>query len=355
LNRENAGAETGDPYRWDNPVLPEEFTFHVWDPRDEQLIPRFIAVKSRAMNRKEDSAEWFRWKHLASPWGASMIVYARHEQSGRIVGTIGSWRWRLEYDGRVIEAYQHGDSLVDPAFQRRGLFSKLVYLSLDTAKERGIPMVFGFPNANSTPPYVRCGFRGFDGGIITLVRSVHRLKLGWEILTGKGRLDPIKWNGHSGTDGGAQLPGLSGITVLPPEPRPGCYHGHRDSEWLNYRYAQNPEIAYSSLEQDGAVIFFRVGKHRWVREITIADIINREALDNDGIKRLIARMIKETKADVVTMSLSLGHPLGIVLRGIGFTAYPKRSRVLISYSLDPATPDVDVDKWIFTYGDLDHR
>ncbi|HET7818339.1 MAG TPA: GNAT family N-acetyltransferase, partial [Bacteroidia bacterium] len=61
----------------------------------------------------------------------------------------------VEYDGKKIIAAQSGDTMTHPSHQGKGLFIKLAKMTYELAKEKGIEFIFGFPNKNSYPGFVK--------------------------------------------------------------------------------------------------------------------------------------------------------------------------------------------------------
>lgn len=55
----------------------------------------------------------------------------------------------------TVLAAQSGDTMTDPEYQGRGLFTTLGQATYDVARAEGIAFVFGFPNANSYPGFVK--------------------------------------------------------------------------------------------------------------------------------------------------------------------------------------------------------
>lgn len=61
----------------------------------------------------------------------------------------------LEYKQQHVIAAQSGDTMTHPDHRGKGLFITLAKMTYDLAKEMGVEFVFGFPNANSYPGFVK--------------------------------------------------------------------------------------------------------------------------------------------------------------------------------------------------------
>src|SRR3954462_4949881 len=66
------------------------------------------------------TAEFFRWKHLANPFGPSFMLVARSD--GEIIGLRAFMRWRFSAGGRDHAAVRAVDTATHPAHRGRGIF-----------------------------------------------------------------------------------------------------------------------------------------------------------------------------------------------------------------------------------------
>lgn len=61
----------------------------------------------------------------------------------------------MEYKGKQCLAAQSGDTMTHPAHGGKGLFTTLAKMTYELAKQEGIQFIFGFPNENSYPGFVK--------------------------------------------------------------------------------------------------------------------------------------------------------------------------------------------------------
>ena len=101
------------------------------------------------------SSEFFRWKHLENPFGRSLMLVA--EAEGQIVGLRAFLRWRFRANDRQVLAVRAVDTATHPAFQRRGLFSRLTVAALESMQGE-TDLVFNTPNGRSGPGYLKMGW-----------------------------------------------------------------------------------------------------------------------------------------------------------------------------------------------------
>jgi len=334
--------------------LVNDITYHIWDPKEEALIPRFLELKAKAMKREANHPHWFKWKHLNNPWGASLVVYAVHQPSGRLVSMLCCWRWKLLSAGKVVEAYHHTDGGSDPLFTGKGIFKELVQMTMSAQVANGVPISYGFPNQQSVHPYVKWGYKLNQSSTVSLYKPINRVRLLMEMIRNKGHLAPIAY-AERGNGAVRLLTGLDKVPLTKPELPKGTLATVRDRGVLVWRYLQNPEVLYSSLELDDRVAVLRSGVHQTVRETSVVDILNWADMNLKAVKSLTREIADETKADVITITLSAGHPLLKLFQSAGYSHYAKRDRVMIAHSTDSQIPIPDSNGWIFTFGDMDHR
>jgi GNAT superfamily N-acetyltransferase len=94
-----------------------------------------------------------RWKFEDNPAGPQVLAVA--EDEGRLVGQYALWPMRLRLGDEVVQAAQSLDTMTHPDYRGQGMFTVLAKAAMDYAQERGIEVLFGFPNTASYPGFVR--------------------------------------------------------------------------------------------------------------------------------------------------------------------------------------------------------
>lgn len=117
---------------------------------DEEHI---IRLHNDIFHSSLDTSRW-NWQFInGHPKGHSWITLA---QSGtEIVGQYCSMRHHLNLNGREIVAGQSCDTMVRSDHRGKNWFTKLATTNYETAKEDGSRCVFGFPNRNSYPGFMK--------------------------------------------------------------------------------------------------------------------------------------------------------------------------------------------------------
>ncbi len=101
--------------------------------------------------------ELFTWKHIANPFGRSIMLLA--EVDGRVAGLRAFMRWDLVTpEGETLRCVRAVDTATHPDFQRLGIFRRLTLAALEQAAADGIDMVFNTPNPKSGAGYLSMGW-----------------------------------------------------------------------------------------------------------------------------------------------------------------------------------------------------
>ncbi|HET9794116.1 MAG TPA: GNAT family N-acetyltransferase [Thermoanaerobaculia bacterium] len=115
----------------------------------EEDSPGIRELFGRTFGRAMTAEEW-RWKYPENPDGWIATVA---ELDGRIVGHYGGWPLRAVIGGRESTIVSVGDVATEPSIRhlggRRNAFRSMADALFDVLKSRGVPFVFGFPNARA--------------------------------------------------------------------------------------------------------------------------------------------------------------------------------------------------------------
>lgn len=93
------------------------------------------------------------WKFVENPAGPPLGMLAVDGE--RIVGQFALWPVQLELGGEVVLGAQSLDTMTHPDYQGQGIFTKLANACMEPAAARGVEALYGFPNENSYPAYVK--------------------------------------------------------------------------------------------------------------------------------------------------------------------------------------------------------
>ncbi len=94
-------------------------------------------------------------KNRTEKFGPSDLGYIAYASDGEPAAFYGVYSQPLVIDGHTVLAAQSGDTMTHKNHTGKGLFIRLAEMTFKLAKEKSISFVFGFPNNNSYPGFVK--------------------------------------------------------------------------------------------------------------------------------------------------------------------------------------------------------
>jgi hypothetical protein len=117
------------------------------------------------------SLEFLKRKQKTSFSGFDDVGFIAYDQNNIPVAFYGVYPCQIEYQGKLFLAAQSGDTMTHSAHTGKGLFTQLALKTYEYCKEQGFHCVFGFPNENSFPGFIkRLGWTHFDDLTPYLIR-----------------------------------------------------------------------------------------------------------------------------------------------------------------------------------------
>jgi len=311
-------------------------------PGDEKEISELFYV---VFGRKLDLGFW-NWRFVENPYGKGIICLMFDNQ--KLVGHYAVTPTPLCVKDKVHKAAFSMTTMTHPDYWGRGIFSELASEVYDCCKEKGIKVVFGFPNENSYHGFTQklgwLGFGSIKGWAIERepehLSGEHELTCE-EMETCDDRVDDL-WDRAR----------ESGRVMVP-----------RTAEFFNWRYFQKPGREYTVFgikDRNGGLQGLLVLKVFRGRGEAAGHIIDFLAADQPEIQQAILRKATEFFAEKevtnITCWIPSGNPITARLRAIGFSQkqWPTYFGVRI---LDDAFADAsfitDSNRWLSTMGDSD--
>ena len=125
-----------------------------WKPGDEKgILELFEKVFGKPMESKGSSLKHWQWEFIERPEKDTAIRLAWDED--RLVGQYAAGPVRLSVDGKEYLAALSYDTMTDPEYQGRGIFTTLANQLFSDLTEKGHHSIFGFPNGNSIYGFVK--------------------------------------------------------------------------------------------------------------------------------------------------------------------------------------------------------
>jgi hypothetical protein len=94
-------------------------------------------------------------KNRTEKFGPSNLGYIAYSSDGEPAAFYGVYSQPLIIDGKKVLAAQSGDTMTHKNHTGKGLFIRLAEMTYRLAKENSISFIFGFPNNNSYPGFVK--------------------------------------------------------------------------------------------------------------------------------------------------------------------------------------------------------
>jgi GNAT superfamily N-acetyltransferase len=102
-------------------------------------------------------------KFSTEVFGSSYVGYIAYAENGEPAAFYGVFPCMVEFGNETYLSAQSGDTMTHPTHQGKGLFTALALKTYELCREEGIHLVFGFPNQNSYPGFVKkLGWSHFD-------------------------------------------------------------------------------------------------------------------------------------------------------------------------------------------------
>jgi GNAT superfamily N-acetyltransferase len=122
-------------------------------------LPSIIRLLKASLGdvSSEKSEKYWNWKHVNNPFGASPVLVA--EENGELIGIRAFMRWDWQLGDKVYRCLRAVDTATHPAHQGKGIFKKLTLQLIEEAGKQGYDFIFNTPNTQSTPGYLKMGWK----------------------------------------------------------------------------------------------------------------------------------------------------------------------------------------------------
>jgi GNAT superfamily N-acetyltransferase len=309
-------------------------------------LAAILEVARRALGWSDGDASFLRWKHFENPFGESPMWVA--EVDGSVIGFRAFLRWELvARDGRIVRAVRAVDTATDPAFQGRGIFTRLTLAAIDELRDEGIELVFNTPNDKSRPGYLKMGWQ-VVGRLPAAVRpNTWRFPIAVARARVPASRDAVPTD--VGQPGAVALTDRHGLTTLLASTpwRPGLGTA-RTPEYLAWRYG-NPALGYRVVGSDATetgIAVFRLRRRGAAVEAVVGDVFVPEGTST----RRVLREVATSRADYL---LHLGGTRHVeVATRAGFVQLPRTGPILTCRMLDGSRGPA-LREWALTMGDVE--
>lgn len=122
---------------------------------EEKHYADLVYISKSAFNI-DPGIVYYRSKNATGKFGASHLGFiAYHIQTNEPAAFYGVYSYPIVFKEKHYSAVQSGDTMTHANHVGKGLFTTLAKLTYELAEQNGAQFVFGFPNQNSYPGFVK--------------------------------------------------------------------------------------------------------------------------------------------------------------------------------------------------------
>ena len=327
----------------------------------------------------EQLMRWWNWKYRDNPAGAPTIWFA--ESAGKLAGQYAITRVKMKIGNEVIIGSQSVDTMTHPDYRHQGIFETLASKTYEEAGEKGIHVVYGFPNEYSYPGFIR-KLGWFDVcALHTMIKPLNLENILRKYITKRvllkictASINLIVKALHR-SENGPKVDGLTITKISSFDERINDLWEKvsndykiivvRDKEYLNWRYVDIPNVDYAIYlaEKEGQILGYTVLKCEKQQGLIFGRIfdlvvpLGQESIAHSLILKAID-FFKEEKADLVLHRMIGDEAYCKTLRKSGFI-YSRFVSRRARFIARPTTPKIseiflrDPRHWFVQAGDSD--
>lgn len=273
------------------------------------------------------------WRYVTCPQGACPGVLAM--DGDRAAGFYTVWPVRMKLGSQAVLGAQSMDTMTHPDYRGRGLFVALARECYALAASKGYDVLYGFPNGNSYPGFIRRLNWDHTGDIVHWIRPVRPsgLRAVPRALGPLADLGTALWpRGRSGgyevTVGRPATAGLEALLATWCDERDVC-RIERDPAWLDWRYAAEAEknyewvCAYKGGELRAAAVW-GMPNASWSGDghnrARIGELLGDDSGAREAVVRTVIRRAGTRGAALLEMMCNV-EPVTATLKRAGFFRY----------------------------------
>ena len=258
-------------------------------------IPAIIPLLKKSLGESlmPKSDAFFHWKHVQNPFGISKMILA--EEDNQLIGVRTFMYWNWVRGEEVCRAVRAVDTATDPAFQGKGIFSKLTMKAVQECIEEKTDLVFNTPNPISMKGYLKMGW--YPNGKLP-------------ILLGFPLVFPRRANAKVIDELNASFSAVTQINKLQEhwtmKPNSEIYHTPISKNYLYWRFATCPVANYGAIIEPGKFgCIFRLKSIKGFLECRICELWTEDDLYVDLAKTEINKLLRTIKPLLISCAPSV--------------------------------------------------
>jgi len=321
------------------------------------------------------------WKYQKSSEQISPLAWVA-EDRGELIGHHGLVPVRMKIGQHYVTGADSVDGAVFSEYRYQGVFTSLSRKLYAEAADRGISILYGFPNSLAKPPQYELGFSDVCA-FKSMVKILNFKVLLHAIASKPLKMNPAWWAGISRTifsreSGGkrredmgirihkiasfddsfdslwSEISGMADILIV------------RDKTYMNWRYVACPWVyEIFSVEKGrkplGCLILSLQVDKRGIRYARIMDLLLTAGHEDiaDLLFQEAFRSLKNRGVAYLFFPISTCHPFYCQITGCGFSCLGEFDAGFIAKTLQGINPMIaqsfiqDPGNWLVSVGDSD--
>lgn len=352
----------------------------MWEPQtyDSSRFDDIIEMSIENYGKENDicDPEFLKHQYFDNPAGDALIELAVDPENGMLAGQYVVQPAKIRVFGKDQKCVISLNTLTREAYRGQKIFVKLAERTYERAAREGFSLVYGAPNQNSYPGFMKkLSFQDIHHfplyarplNLNHMIKERMKNHVLAALATPFQLLFPNEAKDTDGivelTEGNVNLMNSFWDRIKDKYPIMGI----RNAEYIRYRYMNVPRRTYYPYVamQNGEIVAFAVGRIREVAGFEtgmIADFLFVSGYEQEA-KKLIKVLTKKMKAEGASLAACVilaNAEETKVLKKCGFYHIPDRilpqPTPLILRVLDGKSDETklaDINNWFFTTGDYD--
>jgi GNAT superfamily N-acetyltransferase len=275
------------------------------------------------------SEAFWRWKHIDNPFGKSSVLLAFDAE--KLIGVRAFMRWEWKQGEIVYKAVRAVDTATHPAYQGKGIFSRLTLQLVERCKEQGVDFIFNTPNKKSMPGYLKMGWQKSGRLPVQLTYNLFRSKKSIQSGHEEYQITDLPFEGTAAFTSNSQV-----------------LHTNSSSDYFRWRYALNPNEKYFCLRATSAEpeyrAYFRLKPSRLGIELRVCDYCGSDIHPGTMFRHTLKKVASEFGASFISIGSAPDVP--------GFLKLPMGPVVTVNYLSDKIN-NLNFQTWNPSLGDLE--
>ncbi|MGB9183560.1 MAG: GNAT family N-acetyltransferase [Solirubrobacteraceae bacterium] len=334
------------------------FEIRAYKPEDEPQVLDLLQAAFGGWPSEVEAqrpAELFRWKHMESPFGPSILLVA--EASGAVIGFQAWLRWRLRAAGRTFHGLRAVDLAVDAEHRRRGVYAALIRAGMQHFPEE-TAFTLSNPNPRSRPAAIKSGLSEI-GQFPLFLRVRSPIRLGMSLIDERRREDAREPSPAVEAEPAAEalLDGDAVGSLLAEAEEPEArLRTVKDLDYLRWRYGSLSLYRAVRVQRGGrlaGMAIFRVRRRGPRLVLTICELLVAGS-DRRLARQLLRQVVNASPADFLICHFPSRSTQRQAAVQCGFLHLPRGPVPTIRLLSTDMVPDPTRQaSWALCLGDLD--